>query len=318
MQHIQSLEGIQIENAWLTIGSFDGIHRGHQAIVERLTSGAHQSGAPAVVLTFHPHPSVVLGKRSSAQYLTNPDERAELLSALGVDLLITHPFNPAVASHSARGFLRYLQRHLGFHELWVGHDFAMGRDREGDVHRLADLGAELGYRLHVLPPVEIDGQAVSSSRIRALLAGGEVAAATRLLGRPYRLGGPVVPGQRRGRQLGIPTANLALDEERILPARGVYVCTARNESGSWGAVTNVGLRPTFDDQPARPLVEAHLLNFTGDLYQRHLQLEFLARLRGERRFPNPQALVAQIEADIAQARQLLESQSQTSDQAAGQ
>jgi riboflavin kinase/FMN adenylyltransferase len=305
MQHIQTLDGIQIENAWLTIGSFDGLHRGHQAIVEQLTTGAHQAGALAVVLTFHPHPSVVLGKRLSAQYLTTPDERAELLAALGVDLLVTHPFTPEVASRSARDFLRYLQRHLGFQELWVGHDFAMGRNRDGDVGRLKELGADLGYRLHVLAPVEIDGQVVSSSRIRALIAEGEVAAASRLLGRPYRLSGLVVAGQRRGRQLGIPTANLAIEEERVLPARGVYVCTARNESGSWGAVANVGLRPTFEDQPPRPLVEAHLLNYAGDLYQRHLQLDFLAHLRGERRFPNPQALVEQIQADIVQARQIL-------------
>jgi riboflavin kinase/FMN adenylyltransferase len=306
MQHIRALDGVNIQNAWLTIGSFDGVHLGHQEIVRRLIAGAHAEGAQASVLTFYPHPAVVLAKRRQAQLLTGVEQKAALLSDLGVDLVITHPFDEEVASHSARQFLVYLRGHIGFRELWVGHDFAMGRDRDGNLDALQKLGAEMGFRVQAITPVELDGIVVSSSRIRQSLFTGDVTEAARLLGRPFALKGEVVRGEGRGKTLGIPTANLAVPAERAVPGTGVYVCQAKLGEKVWGAVTNIGVRPTFGSQDALPVIEAHILDFYADLYNQQVELIFLQRLRGEKQFSGPQALVEQIRADIAQARQYLD------------
>ncbi len=305
MQHYRSLKDVYVKGAWLTIGSFDGIHLGHQEIVRKLTRAAHAAGSPAVVLTFYPHPAVVLGKRRRAFYLTTPEEQAALLAALSIDMLITHPFNQDVASLSARQFLDNLMVHLGLSQLWVGHDFAMGHNREGNVPALKRLGEQHGFQVQVVSPVVAGGEVVSSSRIRSLLASGDLAEANELLGRSYRLDGTVVPGEGRGRTLGIPTANLAISEERALLQAGVYVCRAFVRGGWHGAVTNIGIRPTFDTGDETLTVETHLLDYDEDLYGQRLSLEFIERLRGEQRFPNPQALVQQIHTDIARARQRL-------------
>jgi riboflavin kinase/FMN adenylyltransferase len=305
MQHYRSLKDVQVKGAWLTIGSFDGIHLGHQEILRQLTRGAHAAGSPAVVLTFYPHPAVVLGKRKRAFYLTTPEEQAELLEALSIDLLITHPFDQDVASLSAQQFLNNLMDHLGLSQLWVGHDFAMGHNREGDVPALKRFGELHNFQVQVISPVTLEGEVVSSSRIRALLAEGSLAQANRLLGRPYRLSGTVVQGQGRGRTLGIPTANLAVSDERALLQTGVYVCRVRILDRWHGAVTNIGVRPTFGAEDETLTVETHLLDYDKDLYGQRLSLEFVERLRGEKRFSGPQALVEQIHADIAQARQRL-------------
>ncbi len=305
MQHFRSLKDIQVKDAWLTIGSFDGVHSGHQEILRQLTTGAHAVNAPAIVLTFYPHPAVVLGKRKKAQYLTTPDEQAELLAELDVDYLITYPFTQDVAAQTARHFLSRVKNNLGIRQLWVGHDFAMGHNRSGDVPTLLRLGTALGFQVQVISPVRIDDEIVSSSRIRTLLADGKLKRANRLLGRSYDLHGQVIEGQGRGRTLGIPTANLEISPERIVPGRGVYVCTPRTADGEWGAVTNIGFRPTFAEDEEVPTVEAHLLEFEGDLYGQKLQLTFLSRLRGEQRFSGPADLVAQIHADIAVAQEHL-------------
>jgi riboflavin kinase/FMN adenylyltransferase len=305
MRHERSLEGLALQGAWLTIGSFDGVHRGHQAILSDLVAGAHRQGVLAVALTFHPHPAVVLGKRERPFYLTTPEGQADQMRALGVDVLITHPFNSEVAGLSARQFLTTLKKHLKFTDLLVGHDFAMGHNRQGDVPALRQLGEEMDFSVQVHNPVQVEGVVVSSSRIRSALSEGEVGLAARLLGRPYRLDGPVTTGKGRGRGLGIPTANLAVSELRMIPGNGVYVCRAHVAGENWGAVTNVGVRPTFEGGAGRPVVEAHLLDFDEDLYDQTLELDFLARVRSEMRFSGPEALVAQIRADIDHARSLL-------------
>jgi riboflavin kinase/FMN adenylyltransferase len=317
MENFWSLESVYLKDAWLTIGSFDGVHRGHQEIIKALAAGAHRAGAPAVVLTFYPHPAVVLRKRRSAGssdtgiqdafYLTSPEGRAALLGKLGVDVVVNHPFNLTIASLSAADFVKYLSAHLGLRKLFVGSDFALGRGREGDVPRLKQLGEVHGYSVNVVPPFKIDEQVVSSSLIRAALAHGDVDRATLFLGRPYSLSGEVVPGDGRGRTIGIPTANLSVWAERALPEAGVYVCRARTGGRSWGAVTNVGVRPTFETQPVSPRVEAHLFDFEGDLYSENLQLDFLAWIRAEQRFPTVQALVEQINLDITHGKEMFRS-----------
>lgn len=309
MLHYRSLETVSLQRVWLTIGSFDGVHRGHQEIIRGLSAGARLGGAPAVALTFFPHPARVLRGQNGPFYLTTPERRAELLGEAGADIVVTLPFDDVIAATSAYDFLSYLRRRLDFRQLWVGRDFALGRGREGNVERLAQLGEELDYHLHIVPSVEENGQAISSSRIRTLLQSGDVAQAAVLLGRPYAFSGEVIHGDERGRSIGIPTANLAVWAEQILPANGVYACRARVGAAGHGAISraaavNIGVRPTFDGSATLPHVEAHLLDFSGDLYSQSLTLEFIARLRGEQRFPGVEALVAQINLDIQRTREI--------------
>jgi len=305
MQHVNALEPLHLQGAWVTIGVFDGVHRGHQALLRDFVAEARQHGAPAVVVTFYPHPAEVLGNHRAPFYLTTPEEKAAYIAALGVDVLVTHPFNREIAQRSARAFMEDLHAHLGLRRLWVGYDFALGRNREGDIPALRALGKVLGYTVHVVEPYRLDGDVVSSTRIRQALAAGDVALAARLLGRRYIVPGEVVRGDGRGRQIGFPTANLAVWPKRMVPATGVYACYADVDGHKYPAVVNIGVRPTFEQQPAAPRLEAHLLDFHGDLYGKTLPVEFVARLREERRFPSPEALAAQIQRDIAAARAVL-------------
>jgi riboflavin kinase / FMN adenylyltransferase len=305
MQHSWSLDPLQLKNSWVTIGSFDGVHRGHQAIVEKLCAGAHSVGSQAVVLTFYPHPSIVLGKRKDPVYLTGPEERAELLGKLGADYVVTHPFNHEVAAMSARDFVMLMHKHLGMQKLLVGYDFALGRGREGDVPALTRLGEEFGFSVDVMPAVNTDGEVVSSSQIRNLLLEGQVEAAAARLNRPYSITGEVAVGAGRGRMIGIPTANLKVWDELVIPKNGVYACRVEIHGQTYQAVTNIGVRPTFEQENLIPSVEAHVLNFDRDLYGQDIRLEFWFRIRDERRFENFQSLVDQIRLDITTARTML-------------
>jgi riboflavin kinase/FMN adenylyltransferase len=306
MQHYYGLQEVALKDAWLTIGSFDGLHIGHRQIIEKLTAGAHEMGAPAVVLTFYPHPAMVLRGPRESFYLTMPEEKAALLGEAGIDAVITYPFDLEVSQVSARTFIGELRAHLKFRQLWVGHDFALGREREGDAAMLARLGAEMGFEVKAIEAYKMEGEVVSSSRVRRLLAAGDVTEAARLLGRPYKVRGEVVQGDRRGRTIGIPTANMALPEERAVPKAGVYACQVLVGEKWYQAVTNVGVRPTFEHEPVAPRVEAHLLDFEGDIYGQEIEMQFAARLRDEVRFSGVEELKAQIAADIQRAREILE------------
>lgn len=310
MQRYQGLDELQLAASVLTIGSFDGVHLGHQDLIRRLVGSAQQRGLPSVVLTFFPHPSVVLGRRQQAFYINTPDEKAELLSGLGVDHVVTQSFDLEFSRLEAEDFLDWLDERLGFRQLWAGEDFALGHNRRGDRAFLEREGKRRGFEFCVVPPIELDGEPVSATRVRQALRAGQVAQAARCLGRPFALPGTVVRGAGRGAQLGIPTANLKIWEERAYPARGVYACWAELDGRRWPAVTNVGLRPTFEDQLERPVVEAHLLDYSSSeptgFYDRELTLYFVERLRDEQRFDGPQALIKQIERDIDRARELLD------------
>jgi riboflavin kinase/FMN adenylyltransferase len=305
MQHFASLDDARLDGAWLTIGSFDGVHLGHQAILRQLAAGAQAAGAPAIVLTFHPHPAAVLRGRNGPYYLTAPDERAELIAQLGIDFVITQPFDRQLADQSARDFIKRLVDRLGIRHLFIGRDFALGRGREGDLPTLQRLGKEFDFTVNVIRPIRRGGEVVSSSRIRSALSQGDVATVRRLLGRPYMVNGLVVTGDGRGRTIGIPTANLDTWEGRLLPKVGVYACVARLGERTWRAVANIGLRPTFDQQSTQARLETHLLDFSGDLYGRQVALSFLAHLRDEQRFPDAHALVQQIQQDIHRSRQII-------------
>jgi len=305
MQHVHDLAEVQLKGSALTIGSFDGVHRGHQDLLNRMLAAARGRGLPAVVLTFYPHPSVVLRGRKPAFYITSPDERADLLENLGVDLVITQTFDLELSRVEAPDFLDRLKAHLGFHDLWAGEDFALGHQRRGNRHYLAQESGERGFRFHLVPPFLLEGEVVSSTRVREALRAGDVARAASYLGRHFELPGRVTHGVGRGKQLGIPTANLEVWEERAVPGVGIYACLAELEGERKPAVVSIGYRPTFEDGLTTPVVEAHLLDFDGDLYDRELKIVFIERLRDERRFSGPDPLVEQIGRDIQQARELL-------------
>ena len=305
MQHYRSLEDTSLENSWLSIGVFDGVHLGHQEIIRHLTAAAHAGKGPAVVLTFWPHPAVVLGKQHVMKCLTTPEERAGLLGDLGVDVVVTQPFTPELANLTAGEFMRVVSRHLGVRSLWVGYDFALGRGREGTADRLAEIGEELGYEVQTLGPVRNGGDVLSSSLIRQRVADGEVARASESLGRYYALSGPVVHGDGRGKKINIPTANIAYLQGKVIPANGVYATWAWVSGSRYPAATNIGINPTFTPDKQTPNVEAHLLDFESDLYDRQVRLEFVERLRDELKFSSVEALLEQIHADILRTREIL-------------
>lgn len=305
MKHIRSLDEFPRGRTYLTVGSFDGVHRGHQGLLSALTQAAHQAGAQSAVVTFFPHPVAVLRGLSQPYYLTSPEERARLMGECGIDVVLTLPFTRELAALSAREFVTLLREKAGMESLWVGYDFALGRNREGDVPTLQRLGEELGFAVHVLPPVALEDTPVSSSLIRAALEQGDVVSAARMLGRPYTIEGAVVHGDARGRTLNIPTINISFWAEQRLPAFGVYACRVEVEGLVLDAVANIGIRPTFANPNGEVRLEAHLLDFSGDLYDRTVRLQFVAFLRPERRFESVEALVAQIQQDIQHAREVL-------------
>jgi len=297
----------------LTIGNFDGIHRGHQALLMHMQRIAADL-APAqpvntILLTFEPHPMRVLRPDLSHFLLTTPMERLELAALLGITHGVIHPFTLETAQISPQTFMEMLKRHLGLSVLAVGPDFALGRNRSGDLPTLRSIGAALDFRIEVIEPVASDAETVRSSRVRSLLSAGDVAGAATLLGRPYRISGVVEHGDQRGRQVGIPTANLRTSPDKMLPADGVYVSrtlvASFDRCDALLSVTNIGVRPTVDGLHRR--VETHILDFpppdhVDDLYGRVVAVDLLERLRGEMRFANIGELVSQIHADIAYAR----------------
>lgn len=307
MLHLRHLGEAQIETeSVVTIGVFDGVHLGHRTMIRRLVEEARARDRLAVVLTFHPHPDKVLGEVDLRYYLSTPEQRAELLLALGVDLVITHPFDQEISQIRAEQFVDQLVKHLRLQELWVGADFALGYEREGTVEFLRLQGKNKGFSVTAIELImsEAGGDSIHSSQLRNLVRQGEMRQAKGMLGRAYSVEGEVVMGQQRGRTIGVPTANLDIWEEQIIPPNGVYAGLARLGGETLMAATNIGMRPTFGE--AELSIEAHLLDFDRDIYGASIELSFEARLRPEREFDGPQALLTQIKLDIEQARAVLE------------
>ena len=288
----------------LTVGAFDGVHRGHQHLIQQMVEEARQTKRLAGLITFYPHPSAVLWPYNPTRYLSTPGEKAALLERSGLGILAILPFDQEMARTSARDFIELVSQHLHMVELWVGEDFALGRAREGDVEALRAMGQELGFAVRVIEPLTWQGQIISSTRIRSLLLKGKVRQATQLLGRYPSLAGEVVRGSQRGHCLGFPTANLEVRKERVVPADGIYAVYARLGEERHLGVANVGVRPSFEIGGQR-IVEVHILDFEEDIYGCDLVVEFVERLRDELRFTDIEELKAQIERDIAQARHIL-------------
>lgn len=305
MIHVHTLSDLTPDRpSLLTLGAFDGVHRGHQTLIRNLVTRAHEKNFRAAVVTFFPHPSIVLRGRRDSFYINTPDERADLLAALGVDVVVTHPFDHPTSLITATNFADQLLASLNFKELWCGEDFAFGHNREGNVKWLEEYGRTHDFTVHVQKPITAVQATVSSSRVRTAIADGDIPLITTMLGRPLRISGVIVEGNKRGRTIGIPTANLKVWDERAYPARGVYACKAILNNQTYNAVTNIGVRPTFDSQMSLS-VEAHLLDFDQDIYGQTISLDFIARLRQEKKFNGVNELVAQIKSDIEQAKMIL-------------
>jgi riboflavin kinase/FMN adenylyltransferase len=287
----------------LTVGAFDGIHIGHQDLIAKLIDRARHTGRISALITFDPHPAAVLHPEEPFYYLTTSTEKRDLVEPLGLDVLVVLNFDLDLAGLPPRAFVQRLSERMRMREMWIGPDFALGRQRQGDVARLRHLGNEHGFEVYDIPYVTQGAQRVSSSTIRALLQEGRVDEVSYLLGRPYALSGKVVPGARRGHDLGFPTANVSVAPDRALPAYGVYATYARLGSERYRSVTNVGVRPTFDNGACS--VEAYLMDFAQDIYGRELAIDFVARLRPEKRFAGVQELIVQMEHDVERARQIL-------------
>lgn len=285
----------------VAIGVFDGFHRGHQQVVARLLKDAASPAATAI-LTFEPHPLQVIAPERAPKRLTTAHQKRELLLHAGVAEVITLAFDTATRELSAGNFITELHRLLPrLHAIGMGPNWSFGKDRTGNAALLADIGREEGFTVHEIPPLIIEGQIASSTRIREAIAQRDFPLAALLLGRPYAIEGRIIHGDGRGRTLGFPTANLA-HVFQMLPPPGVYACRAKLAGNSHLAVLNIGNRPTFGAD-AGYSVEAHLLNFSGDLYDQTLELADFRFLREEKRFPNLDALKHQIALDIVSARQ---------------
>ncbi len=289
----------------LAVGMFDGVHQGHQAVIRLAVAAARAAGGSAGVLTFWPHPSVVLRPASPTRVMQDPSAKAEVLRRLGVDLILTEPFSAGIADVEAEDFVTWLRARLpGLAGLYVGENFRFGRARLGEVALLAQTGRAAGIAVVVSPPVQVDGAPVSSTRIRALLVAGEMGAVAGLLGRPYESCGPVVPGKRLGRTLGFPTLNLVWSPPAA-PRFGAYAVRVRGASGqARPGVANYGLRPTVE-RATEPRLEVHLLGECPWTEGEMLTVEWERFLRPERAFPDVAALRGQILQDCAAARSAL-------------
>ena len=312
MQYFESINSAKLRGVYLIIGSFDGVHRGHRHLLEKMTQAAEEDSAPPVVLTFFPHPRSVLGKdpASPFRYLLPLEERLRRLREYPLEAVIVQPFTQAFSQIAAADFLSTLQDRLGLRSLWCGPSFSIGKGRAGDIAYLTEQSVARGFSLYVVPPLSDAGGPISSNRIRRTLSKGDVSKTADMLGRRFAVSGTVTHGAGRGRTMGFPTANLDLWPELAIPAYGVYATWAVYKGNRFPGATSIGVRPTFANGSAHEAtVETHLLDFNGDLYGSVLKVEFAARLRAEKRFPDKDSLRNQMALDLAQARRILQEES---------
>ena len=307
MQLFDNLPSVNLErDSVLSIGAFDGVHRGHQHLIRQMCAEACRTDRLTALLTFHPHPAAVLSPHNPPKYLTTPGQKAALLERLGLDALVILPFDMKTVNMSAYDFLSSISDPLRVSELWVGADFALGCGREGDVSALGEIGKHLGFDVQVVPPYVWGGGVVSSTRVRTLLLDGQVDEAARLLNRYHSLAGEVIHGAGRGHRFGIPTANLQVRMHRAVPMDGIYAVWAVLGDERHRGVANIGRRPSFDN--GERTIEVHILDFEEDIYGCDLLVEFVKWLRPEQRFESVTALCAQIQQDIEQTEFVLASE----------
>ncbi|HXG51943.1 MAG TPA: bifunctional riboflavin kinase/FAD synthetase [candidate division Zixibacteria bacterium] len=303
MEVIRHLDKLPFPRSVVTMGNFDGIHLGHQALLRNAVADARKSGCPAVVLTFEPHPLKVLAPHRAPKLLLTHKDKMRLLQSFGVDAVVIQNFDVEFSRIEAETFAAdFLAGRLKVQKLWVGRDLRFGRGRRGRVDDLIRWGERLGFEVGVVEPIMWKGSRISSSRIRRLIEEGEVEEAKEMLGRYHFISGRVVGGNRRGRDLGFPTANVASRTE-VLPADGVYATLIRVEEREWPSVTSIGTNPTFGAGPRT--VECFIFDFDRDIYEEPVTLSFVKRIREERKFDNVEDLIRQMETDVERARAIL-------------
>jgi riboflavin kinase/FMN adenylyltransferase len=284
-----------------TIGNFDGQHRGHRALLEIVVATARRLNGTAVVVTFDPHPVRTLAPHVDLKFLTSPEEKLARFEEAGIQDVVFLDFTPAFAALTPAEFAsQVLNNGLGLRELFVGEHFSFGKGRAGKVTDLVQLGTQLGFQVHAVPPVKLDGEVVSSTRIRQLIQAGDMPKASRFLGRPYAIGGEVIHGDHRGQSLGWPTANLTVPPERVLPPDGVYAATTLWHDKHMESVAYIGTRPTFG--AGERIIEVYLLDRQLALYGEHITVQFIERLRADMTFESAEALAERIELDVEEAR----------------
>ncbi len=289
----------------LTIGVFDGVHAGHRYLLKKLLQQASERNLLSGVVTFNPHPQSVLRPRNQLPWLSDVDDRIQSLQKLGINIVALLTFTSEVAQLSAREFMSLLKKYLKMKGIIVGPDFALGRGQEGNISLLCNLGHEMNFSVEVIPPYTINGEIVSSTLIRRALAEGDMRKVNKLMGRYFHLKGKVITSDKRGRNLGFPTANLdiPITSGQALPGNGVYATITHVDGKQFLSATNIGTRPTFGGE--NKAVETHLLNYSGDLYSKEIMVEFVQKLRDERRFASTEELKAQIGKDIREAQIIL-------------
>ncbi|RUM92950.1 MAG: riboflavin biosynthesis protein RibF [Thermodesulfatator sp.] len=292
--------------AALTIGNFDGVHLGHQALFSKVVEIAKETGGDRVALTFHPHPMKVLRPDNPPKLISTLEQKVELIMAAGIDHLVCLPFTRDFAKTTATDFVKnILWESLGVRDLVVGYDYACGKGRQGDISFLKKMGTELGFNVHVVQPVMVDGKIVSSTAIRELVKQGNMREVRKMLGRYYQIRGVVQKGKKRGGPVvGFPTANLAINREDLCPKPGVYAVQVLHGDTCYGGVINIGYNPTFGDNKLG--AEVHIFDFKKDIYGHEIKVNLVARIREEKKFSGPDELAAQISKDIEKARHILE------------
>lgn len=307
MQLVRGLENYQKHDSlYLALGNFDGVHKGHQILVNEAIAGAHQAGGRSGVLIFEPHPLKVLAPAMAPRMLVTLQRKLDLFAALGVDEVIIAQFTREVAQWSPQYFVQeILLKRLGVAGIYVGFNYTFGHKGAGNAELLSDYGSKDGFLVKVIPPVVIDETLVSSTEVRGRLEAGDVEMARRLLGYTPAISGVVVEGEKRGRSIGFPTANIQPPADMLVPQVGVYASMVKIGRQLHPAVLNIGQKPTFHDE--YPLtIEAHLLNFSADFYHQEVEVLLIERLRSEQKFPNVEQLIAQINQDIQAASRVLE------------
>mgnify|MGYP001128907838 CR=1 FL=1 len=282
----------------ITIGVFDGVHLGHRYLLENVKRQAQEKRLLSAVVTFNNHPQSVLRPDGGSPWLDDVEEKVRLLCETDIDLVAVISFTLELAQLRAREFISLLKKHLKMHKLVVGPDFALGRDREGDIDLLRSLGQEMNFDVEAIAPVTIGGEIISSTLIRQALAQGDMTKVEKLMGRHFYLIGKVIAADQRGRALGFPTANLDMPPQQALPDNGVYATIAQVDGRNFASATNIGTRPTFGNN--KKTVETHLLNYEGNLYGKRIKVEFIQKLREEQNFASPEELKTQIGKDIRQ------------------
>lgn len=290
----------------LTIGVFDGVHLGHKYLLSQLTEQAKERNLLSGVVTFNQHPQELLSPQTKLPFLTDLAQRIDLIKGEGVEIIITLPFTAKLAQLSARKFINLLKKHLRMRGLVLGHDFALGKGREGDVNSLSALGEAMDFTVTIILPIMVNGEVVSSTAVRNALTKGDMKRVLQLIGRPFSLNGCVTKGTGRGVELGFPTANLDIDPRQALPADGVYATWSHIDDQIYQSMTNIGKQPTFGG--SQRIIEVYILDYHNNLYGRKLKIDLVERLRGEKQFGTAEELKKQIAEDIKQGRTILTSQ----------